>query len=248
VNAASLRAAGKKRGLPQPIQHVDETRSTNDDLSALARGGAPHGTALVADTQTAGRGRLGRSWSSAPGQGICMSILLRPALEARRAPLVSLAAACAVAQVANTVSDNRVFSIKWPNDVLDRSDAKVAGILAEVELDGPRVGWIVLGIGLNVHGGPGEFGATSLAAHGATEPRSTIAARLVEAALAETDRLVADPADCLDRWRRSASTLGRRITVGEHSGLAVDIDKDGALIVEVEGKRHRILAGDVRRA
>jgi len=126
-----------------------ELGSTQDRLRALAEAGAPEGTLVLADRQTAGRGRQGRSWHSPPG-GLYLSLLLRPALEPGRAGWVTLAAALAVARAAGRFGV--AAGIKWPNDVLC-AGRKVAGVLAEAALVEGRVDRIVLGIGINLSWG-----------------------------------------------------------------------------------------------
>src|SRR5690606_17536564 len=123
----ALIEASREAGLAWPIGWVDQTDSTNADVKALAERGAPHGTALVAGAQRAGRGRLGRVWESAPGS-LALSVLLRPLLPVERAGLIALATARVVAEACGPG-----FGIKWPNDVLGPDGSKVAGILAELD-------------------------------------------------------------------------------------------------------------------
>ncbi len=140
------------RWLGRELRGVASTRSTNDDVLALARAGAAHGLVVIADEQTGGRGRLGRTWTSPPGQNLYLSALLRPELPPGGAPPITLAAAVAVAEALNE-SGVRA-SIKWPNDVLimvDSKEKKVAGILTESVTRGSRLEAVVLGIGVNLN-------------------------------------------------------------------------------------------------
>ncbi|MFT4628252.1 MAG: BirA family biotin operon repressor/biotin-[acetyl-CoA-carboxylase] ligase [Myxococcota bacterium] len=223
------------------IGHVDQTQSTNDDLAAAASAGAPHGTALVADRQLRGRGRLGRSWDTAE-DGLALSVLLRPTMPLARVPLLCLAAATVVARVAGDA-----YRIKWPNDVLAPDGRKVSGILAELEAPGGQVASVVVGIGLNLAGSPALSTATSLlAADGRRRDRWEVAARVVHGLLAACRQIEIDPAPVLDEWRAKAHTLGRAVQVGQVRGIAVDIDPDGALRVDTGNGHTRVLAGDVR--
>lgn len=235
-------AASEAAGLPWPIAWVAETGSTNVDLRALAARGAPHGTALVADAQTAGRGRLGRVWQT-PGGSLALSVILRPLLGVDRLGLVSLAAARVVAEACGPE-----YRIKWPNDVLGPEGHKVAGILAEIDTEGRRIKWVVVGIGLNVTDVPPDVpnagAVTSI--DGRPRDRAALAASLVRGLLAASARLGTDPDAEVAAWRERSHTIGRRVAVGDVEGEALDVAFDGALLVrDAAGVVHRILAGDV---
>ncbi len=216
------------------VSHVSETGSTNDDLLAAAATGAPDRSVLVADHQTAGRGRLDRRWNAPPGVNLLVSILFRtvPSPASALTQRVGLAAidACLVAAGVEAV-------LKWPNDLL-LDDRKLAGILAQQAADGS----IVVGLGLNVGWAP--EGAASLhdAASGGPTPLDLLAALL-----AAFDAL---PEDIGPRYRAALATLGRRVDVqvpsGRIEGRAVDIDGDGRLVVvDTCGLSHRLDVGDV---
>src|SRR6478736_6410742 len=119
--------------LGHPLVVVDSTASTNDDAKQAARDGAPSGSAFISDTQTGGRGRLGRSWHSPPGENLYASFVLRPSLSSSAAPLVTLAAGLAVADAIASLVPERSVGLKWPNDV-QIDDRKLAGILTEAQL------------------------------------------------------------------------------------------------------------------
>jgi BirA family biotin operon repressor/biotin-[acetyl-CoA-carboxylase] ligase len=166
-------------GMWLALEVVPSTGSTNADLLARAADdpGSPEGQVLVAEEQTAGRGRLGRSWSSVPGASLTFSVLLRPAAvpAARRGWLTLLAGVAVASAVRSAAGVDAV--LKWPNDVLT-GDRKLAGILAEQSPDGSAV---VIGTGLNVAAAPGELqvsaaglAATSLRAEGATASREDL--------------------------------------------------------------------------
>ena len=241
MDADALRRASEAAKLPHPIGYIPVTASTNDDLRALARAGAPSGTALVAGAQTAGRGRLGRRWEMADAGALALSVLVRPhTLTPQQLPLLALAAAVAVVEVAGPG-----FGIKWPNDVLDAQGRKVAGVLCELEQAYPPVA--VIGIGLNVGAAPDLPGVGWLDADGGQRDRATVAAALTAAVLETVRQLCRNPDAVLDRWRSRSHTLGRQVSVGAVSGEAVALDPDGALVVrQADGARVRVLAGDVR--
>ena len=159
------------RWLAQAMHHFEETDSTNRVALELARDGAAHGTAVVAESQTAGRGRLGRSFYSPPHANLYTSLVLRPQVSTAQAPAFILASAVAVAEtVAAFVDDPAGVEIKWPNDVL-LDGLKTCGILMELGAEATRVAFLVLGIGVNLNVDREEFPeefralATSLASH-----------------------------------------------------------------------------------
>jgi BirA family transcriptional regulator, biotin operon repressor / biotin---[acetyl-CoA-carboxylase] ligase len=231
------------------------TGSTNADLLALAADGAPEGTVLAAEAQTAGRGRMGRAWLSPPAAALMFSVLLRPRTvpQARRGwvPLLAgVGVACAVRAV--TGVDAR---LKWPNDVL-ASGRKLAGILAEQSADA-----IVVGVGINVSTTRAELPvetATSLVLEGVARVSRP---RLLCAALGEIERRYlawaggpdpGDPDACglREEYRRCCATLGQQVRVefpggGAAIGTAVDVDADGRLVVRTAQGPVAVSAGDV---
>jgi BirA family transcriptional regulator, biotin operon repressor / biotin---[acetyl-CoA-carboxylase] ligase len=146
--------------------HLPECASTNDEAAQWAKGGAPHGAVVVADTQTAGRGRQGRQWHAAAGESLCFSLVLRPTLPVRDLPPITLAVGIAVAETITRFAATP--TLKWPNDVLI-DGKKVAGILTETSSQGERADHVIVGIGvnLNVSAFPAELAsiATSLHSH-----------------------------------------------------------------------------------
>lgn len=131
------------------IQYFDELDSTNIRISELAKDGAKHGTVVVADKQTAGKGRRGRTWESPAGTNLYFSILLRPEIEVEKAPMLTLIMAYSVAKVLQEEWKLEV-SIKWPNDLVI-SGKKICGILTEMVLDESQIGHVVVGTGINVN-------------------------------------------------------------------------------------------------
>lgn len=222
--------------------------STNDVAGVLAEQGVDEGTVVVADEQTAGRGRLGRAWASPPGAGLYVSIVLRPS--PRVAPLLTIASGVAVADGIASATGLEV-QLKWPNDVLV-SGRKLAGMLAE-----GAARHVVLGVGINVM--PAAYPpdvascATSIESElGRPVDRGLVLAECL-AALALRYRELSHEGGrgVLDAWRRRATaTLGRRVEWdggGEgRLGLAENIDEDGALLVRSGSELIRIRSGEVR--
>jgi BirA family biotin operon repressor/biotin-[acetyl-CoA-carboxylase] ligase len=233
------------------VQHVNETGSTNADLLALARAGAPEGTVLVADHQTAGRGRRDRVWLAPPRSSLLASILVRPRLAAARLAVVTQAVAIAAADACVATAGVRA-ELKWPNDLLVGS-RKLAGVLAESVLDPTgAVSAVVVGIGLNVSGPPGDSvssewpaGATALELEaGRPIERDDVLAALLDG-LARLDQPTVTR-----RYRAELGTLGREVRVelpdGSFAGRAEDVRADGALVVLLpDGSRRSVTAGDV---
>lgn len=254
-------ALGGRRGiLGAPYRLLGEARSTNDEAAAWARDGAPHGALVVAESQTKGRGRLGRAWSSPPGDGLYLSVVLRPRVPPAAAPPLTLAVGLALLDTARAFGASA--HLKWPNDLLVDVGGvrrKVAGVLTEMATSGTRIEHVIVGIGLNV--GTLEFPpeltdvATSLRLATA---RALDRGEVLVTLLDGLDRRYADfiahgtPAT-VRTWKREVDFLGRVVTVSAGSekviGLAEDIDDEGALIVvEEHGTRHRLWAGDVQDA
>jgi BirA family biotin operon repressor/biotin-[acetyl-CoA-carboxylase] ligase len=211
---------------------------------------------VVADSQTAGRGRLGRSWHSPPGQNLYLSLLLRPALTARHAaPLTLLAGAALAHTLAEAGATPR---LRWPNDLLVPAAGglrKVAGILTEMASDGERIRHIVLGVGLNANGleFPPDLAerATSLrmALGRACDRGKLLVDFLVAFEAIYDDFLGRGPISGLEKWRRYAD-LGRVCRIDQDGatieGIATDIDDDGALLVRDDaGRVHRIISGEM---
>jgi len=254
-----LQAGLATRWLAREVEWLDSTDSTNRVAGERARAGARHGYTVVAEGQTAGRGRLGRSFFSPPYLNLYTSIVLRPALSLAEAPTAILAAGVAVAEtVAETVGDPSGVEVKWPNDVL-LAGRKTSGILMELAAEATRVGHLVLGIGVNLNvpraAFPDEFraSATSLAAElGRPVARADFARRLF-GTLEDVLDLHAERgfAALRPRWDRFYRMAGRPVLVSEPGGarlegVALEAEADGALAVRRrDGTVVRVLAGDV---
>lgn len=244
---------------PYAIEYHESIPSTNERARELASDGAAD-VVVLAGEQTRGRGRRGRGWSGPPG-GIYASVLFSPDRPAADAPLFTLAAAVAAVRACEAVGVDA--AIKWPNDVVIGVDAagahgrsrdvagrggrKLAGILTETESEADRLSWLVVGIGINANVERESLppGATSLRAErGADVDRGRVARELLEGFA----NLVDDLDAVLPAWRERASTLGRRVRVetpGETiEGLAVDVVRPGALVVETPTGRRTIHSGE----
>ncbi len=250
------------RLLGRPLRFLDTIDSTNTSAAKLAREGAAEGTIVIADAQTGGRGRLGRSWISPPGVNLYLSVILRPRKPPSAAPQLSLLASVAVSE-AIARQTQLVPSIKWPNDVLV-SGKKVCGILTEMQANGSQLRSVIVGIGVNINAPLASFPeelqdtASSLfLMRGEPIDRAAFTVRL----LTHLEKLYVlwleegFPAVGA-AWEGYASELlGKPITVtapeGRISGTVRGIDRDGALLVESvspEGpssRVRRVLTGEV---
>ena len=232
------------------VHRFAEIDSTNRFLLDRARAGAPDRTVAVADHQTAGRGRLGRTWEARPGSSLLVSVLLRPVADpgriGRSAAAVGLALADALAEVAGV--DAR---LKWPNDLVV-ADAKLAGVLAESDLVGGEVRAVVVGAGCNL-----RADAVQPELAGVATACETVAGRapdrdaLLDAFLAALDHHLAAPDALADAVRARSATLGRRVRVDLGAdrvieGRAVDLADSGALVVRSDdGTETTVAVGDV---
>jgi BirA family biotin operon repressor/biotin-[acetyl-CoA-carboxylase] ligase len=260
--AEEIQAGLETTWLASEIHYFDSIDSTNRVAQDLARGGAAHGTAVVAECQTAGRGRLGRSFFSPAGTNLYTSIVLRPQINTVEAPTWILAAAVAVAEtIADTIDTSDSVEIKWPNDILV-SGLKTSGILMELVAEATRVDFLVLGIGVNLNVDrnifPEEFRAraTSLASY-CDKPVDRLAfARRLYGNLEETLGLCGEQGFKAVRPRFEAlfRMRGQPVRVvqlngPEIEGTALGIDPDGALRIRPErGEEIRVIAGDVTLA
>lgn len=236
------------------VEYREQTGSTMDDARAVLERepGAAPGFACIAGEQLTGRGRLNRHWVSAPGVGLYVTYYLRPSVVAN-APLISLAAALAVAEAAEAVCGaTPVF--KWPNDVMHEG-RKLCGILAEARSSSDRLD-VFLGIGVNVRPNPNHPPevasiAVSLEEIAGTAPAiEELAAALSNALEVRVAQVDAEPERVLADWRARLSTLGQRVGIntvtGTLEGIAVDLGERGELVVELDdGTRREIASGDV---
>jgi BirA family biotin operon repressor/biotin-[acetyl-CoA-carboxylase] ligase len=258
-----LRVQALRRALLAPVgpyaalDVVATVPSTNTELAAAARGGAPDRTVLVAEHQSAGRGRAARSWSAPPRSGLALSVLLRPTeVPQDRWSWLPLLVGVALCRTVSTLGEIPAV-LKWPNDLLLGTDQrKAAGILAEVIPAGPAV---VVGIGLNVTLRPDELpvpGATSLAIEQAAcidrDPLLRALLRALDSELRQWCQHKGDPitSGLRKAYQQRCATLGRRVRVelpgqAELIGSAVDIDTAGRLVVSSGSERRALSVGDV---
>lgn len=236
------------------IQVFQETSSTNDVIERLARDGVGEGVVVFAETQTKGRGRLGRKWVSPPGEGLWFSVLLRPRLPPALVTQLTIAGATAVARAIRLHTGLKP-EIKWPNDILI-GGRKVVGILTELSAEQDRVRHVILGIGVDVN--VAEFPlelrsiATSLAAAAGRQfDRAALGAALLRELDADYGRVKGGGfAELAEEWERQCVTLGQRIRIDMGaralSGRAESLDNDGALLLRSDyGHLERVLGGDV---
>ena len=245
LNEDALRRALEAAGLSAPVRWDDVTGSTNATALAMAEEGTPEWTLVAAGHQTAGRGRQGRAWVDGPGDALMCSLVLRPSLTPDRAGLVSLAAGAAMAEAASEASGEEV-RCKWPNDLM-LGESKVGGILGEAKIVDGRIGYIVLGVGVNLDRPEDVLGAGAI---GRVDEQA-----LVTAFVQRLQRLLeGSPDDILHRWRAVSHTLGRRVeatTVGGDTarGVAADLDDTGALFIDAEKPgegRVRVAFGEIQ--
>ena len=236
------------------VRYLAEVPSTNTLAMELAQQGADEGTAVVAEQQTCGRGRLGRVWVS-PRGNLYLSVILRPAIAVQKAPLVTLMGAVAVA-TALAESQGLPAGIKWPNDIM-LEGKKCCGLLTEMSSEPDRVRHIVLGIGVNVNMDLQALSpevrqrSTSLAAaRGAPLDRTGLLTDLLE----QLDRWYASflrsEGTVIEAWRRLNVTLGRSVSVSSRDetieGEARDVDGDGWLIIRMpDGRERAVASGEV---
>jgi BirA family transcriptional regulator, biotin operon repressor / biotin---[acetyl-CoA-carboxylase] ligase len=249
---AVRRALVSGDGLWTDVRVVESSPSTNADVAAAARDGAPEGLVVVAESQTAGRGRRARSWTTPPRAGLTFSVLLRPTFPAARWGWLPLLAGLAVATPLTKLSDLDV-RLKWPNDVLV-GERKLGGILTEVVGTG-----VVVGIGLNVSLRDDELPvptATSLAIEGSVvvdrDPVLRAVLREFERRYVDLTRASgdADASGLAAGYRAACATLGREVRAelpGSRvlQGTAIAVDSDGRLVLDVAGDRQTVAAGDV---
>ncbi|MCK4838681.1 MAG: biotin--[acetyl-CoA-carboxylase] ligase [Desulfobulbaceae bacterium] len=240
-----------------PVHLLAETGSTNAVAIDLAKAGAPAYTVVAAERQSAGRGRLGKSWQSPAGTGLYFSLILQPNLAPEDLPKITLMAGLGVCLAIEKIT-NLSLLIKWPNDLL-LDGRKLGGILAEtVHRPGHQTA-VVLGIGLNVNSPQGAFStelhdkATSLLIHTGSEyRRSDLLASIVTEVKKLVCRFERDGfADILNEWRRRDATLGRELAWLTHNdkivrGVSLGPDDTGQLLIKDHlGRIHEVLSGDL---
>lgn len=253
------------------IHYFDSAQSTMDLAVESGIKGAPEGTVIVAETQTKGRGRLGRGWFSPKYKGLYLSLILRPNILPNQSPILTLLAAVSICEAIKETAGLET-QIKWPNDILIHGK-KAGGILTELNAETDEIRFLVIGIGLNVNSDTKTLpaGSTSLKEQleenvhpvrnitfSGKKNKISNGVNRVEL-LQEILRKIEDnyylfhkrsSAPIIDKWREYGVTLGKRIKVTSHKehieGIAVDIDIDGGLLVRKDsGVTQKVMAGDV---
>jgi BirA family biotin operon repressor/biotin-[acetyl-CoA-carboxylase] ligase len=251
-----LARLGKTKVIGRDIRVFEQTTSTNDVIEKLARDGVKEGAVVFAESQTKGRGRLGRKWISPERKGLWFSVLLRPDLRPQETTQLTVASATALRRAIQSETGLHP-EIKWPNDIVI-GGKKVAGILTELSAELDQVRHVILGIGVDVNQGASEFPpelrklATSLKIESG---RAISRAELATAILRELDSDYARIcgglfAEVADEWQEHCKTIGRQVTIqiGERRirGHAESLDDDGALLLRTDhGRLERITGGDV---
>lgn len=261
-NAAEIQWALPTRILGKQVVYRPVLDSTNVLAKRLAMEDCPEGTVVVADTQTAGRGRLGRDWSSSPCKGIWMSVVLRPAAKPEEVNLITLAAAVAVVRALKDAAGVEA-AIKWPNDVL-LDGKKVCGILTEMGSEMERVHYVILGIGINVNQEAADFppelrdkavSLYSFCAKQGSDGRLFNRSEIVKKILFYLEDLYSTmnhgkTNDIIHAWKEHTCTLNKVVKIkdknGCMTGTAEDITSDGRLVVRLEdGTLREILSGEI---
>jgi BirA family biotin operon repressor/biotin-[acetyl-CoA-carboxylase] ligase len=250
-NNKTLQWAGRERYC------YDTLDSTNTKAMELAGTGCSHGTLVIAESQEMGKGRRGRSWSSEKGSGIYMSMVLRPDLTPDKAPGLTLVAALSVIKAIEDVEKIQpdTLQIKWPNDIV-LNKKKVCGILTELQLDGTKVGSVIVGIGVNVHQKhfPEEIKetATSLELEtGENFHRRGLVEHILRCFEIYYDKYMQTGDLSLLRQEYESYLVSKEQVVkvldpaGEYEGIAKGITPRGALIVETESGLCYIDSGEV---
>jgi BirA family biotin operon repressor/biotin-[acetyl-CoA-carboxylase] ligase len=251
----------------QTIERYAEVGSTNDLARQQARAGHSEGLVILADRQTAGRGRAGRTWAAPAGSSLLLSLLLRPSwLPPVDSFALTMLAGVALCEAVEQIAPPHA-ALKWPNDLMlpvktanGPALRKAAGILSEIEFAGDTIAWVVLGIGVNVNWSPaGSVDGRDLAevatslgvAAGQPVARLPLLRALLERLDAHYAALRRGGRDALfDAWRERLATLGQPVQIhlpqGELSGTAEAVAQSGALLVRDEhGLLHSVMAGDV---
>lgn len=263
VTEAEIGSRLKTRVMGRNCVCFDSADSTNVQAKRLAEEGAPHGTLVCAETQTAGRGRRGRAWSSPPGAAVYMSLLLRPKVRPEHASMLTLVMGLAAAEACNELLSRAAAGkpsvpqtgLKWPNDlVLDGK--KTAGILTEMSTEVDFIHYVVIGIGINVNteGFPEELPHAASLRQYAGKPllRAELIALCMEYFEKYYDRFEKkeDLGDLKEEYERLLVNKGKQVRVlepgREHTGTALGISSQGELLVELEdGSIEKVYAGEV---
>jgi len=245
------------------IVYINEVDSTNFYARKIASEGAQDGTVVIADAQTAGRGRLGRSWSSMAGKGIWMSLVLRPQISPQDIQIITLGASVAVVKAIYEATGIKT-GIKWPNDIVHQGK-KLCGILTEMNSEVEMVNFLILGIGINVNHTASDFPeeirhvATSLVLCSDERDKKDVKlftrSDIIKKLLYELEQIYnkikkGAVKDIIDDWKQYSATLGKKVRVmyknETYTGTALDIREDGRLVVQCDdGYTRDVYSGEV---
>ena len=238
--------------IARKVYSYKETASTNDTAYNLAAHGEKEGSVVIAESQTAGRGRIGRKWISPKSKGAYFSVILRPDILPKEVSSITLISALSVAKTIREMTNLAAF-IKWPNDVLINNQ-KICGILTEMNAETDKINFVIIGIGVNINTKKELLpkGATSIMEEYDAEMSRVDVVRGIFKNLDKYYRFFKSGhiAEIIKEYKEFSNFLGTRIQVAYHDtkieGYAIDVDRDGALILRMDsGLNERILAGDV---
>lgn len=248
----------KTKTFGRVLRFYREVESTNDVAFDLAKEGATEGTVVIADTQTKGRGRLQRTWISPSGFNLYMSIIFRPSISPKEASILTLVSSIALFETVNSYGIK--CKIKWPNDLLINR-RKVAGVLTEMEPDGERVQFVLVGLGINVNmtrgvmnelmGEVSEIATSVREALGHEVERHEFTANVINLLEKWYDEFKSKgKSTILDEWKKRWGDRNKRVRVrfdrSVIEGIAYDLDPNGFLLVRKDnGEIEKIIAGDV---
>lgn len=254
LSEAEIASVLQTKSLGRNIKFLDVIESTNNEIRRMAENGAPDGTLAIAEIQTAGKGRRGRSWTSPRGSGIWMSFLLRPEFAPEYASMLTLVTAMAVERAVREET-GLDCQIKWPNDIVVNG-RKICGILTEMSTEEDSIRYVVVGIGINVNTRefPEEIRktATSIALEcGHPVRRAPLAAAVLKAweGFYETFKKTLDLSLLKEEYNSRLVNMGREVKVlapkGDYIGISYGITDTGELIVETDGERREVMSGEV---
>lgn len=255
ITAEVLKEQMRTRILGQNIHYVEEIDSTNVEVKRQAANGADHGLLVIAEQQTMGKGRRGRSWNSPKGTGIWMSLLLKPGqLRPENASMLTLVTALSVADAIREVTGLEAW-IKWPNDIVVNGK-KVCGILTEMSSEANRIHYIVIGIGINVNTKEfpeeiSEIATSLLIEKGTAASRSLLAAKVMEQLEANYELFLqsGDLAYLLKPYNEKLINCNKQVKVvgsnEEITGTAKGINEKGELLVQIEDRLLEVCSGEV---
>ncbi len=253
MTESKIREHLKTKIFGRRMYSLDSIDSTNTHLKSLAVEGAEEGTLVITEEQTAGKGRLGRTWQTQKGMNLTFSVLLRPNISANHLGIISIAAGVAVAEAIQELCKIQA-ECKWPNDILF-DDKKLCGILCESVISPSKFSAVIVGIGVNVNQTmfPTELNdiATSIArATGTTADRAALLAKILERLEFWYDKIQSDQTEeIIVQWKKNTTMLGKKISVNRQGavldGIAKEVDADGSLIFQTNGGEINIHSGDV---